>query len=158
MDSIRFSKCREGVTDEDLMAFQEKMNLRFPREFQAFLKKANGGYPQGMLFTNTFVETDPVTGEEHVQGTDVDVFYSLAEIEEDYTDYSEDGYIPAGFVPFALSSFGSLLLLDLEDTEEYGSIWFANHNLFDAKKGTYTISKVAPSFSAFISELHSPEE
>ena len=140
------------------MAFQEKMNLRFPREFKEFLKKANGGYPQGMLFTNTFVEIVPETGEAHIQGTDVDLFYSLAEIEEDYTDYREDGYIPAAFVPFALSSFGSLLLLYLEDTEEYGSVWFANHELFDAKKGTYTISKVAPSFSAFISELHAPEE
>ena len=158
MDSIIFSECQEGVKDEELVAFQEKTNLRFPPAFEKFLKETNGGYPQGTLFTNEFVEIDPETGEEHVQGTDVDQFYSLEEIEFDYFDYSEDGYIPADYIPFAISSFGNLLLLYLGDTEGYGSVCFANHDLFDTKKGTFTISKVSTSFSAFISELHSPEE
>lgn len=157
MDSIIFSERQEGVKDEELMGFQEKTNLRFPPEFKDFLKETNGGYPQETLFTNDFIEIDPETGEEHIQGTDIDQFYSLEEIEFDYTDYSEDGYIPADYIPFAISSFGNLLLLYLGDTEEYGSVCFANHDLFDAKKGTYTISKVSPSFSAFIRELHSIE-
>ena len=155
MDSIVFSEHQEGVKDEDLMAFQAKIGLRFPPKFKEFLKETNGGYPQDTLFTNEFVEINPETGEEHTQETDIDQFYSLAEIEFEYTEYREDGYIPAEFIPFAISSFGNLLLLYLGDTEEYGSVFFANHDLFDTKTGTYSISKVSPSFLMFISELHS---
>lgn len=142
------------IEEKAIQEFEKRINYTIPDDFKSFLHEVNGGDPKGVLFTHDFIEIDPINGEPHNQGTDIDQFYSLEEIEFDYYDYLEDDYIPSTFIPFAISSFGNLLLLYLGDTEDYGGVYFANHDLFDSKTNQYVISKVSSSFSEFIQELY----
>ncbi len=142
-----------GVEEEKIHEFEGKIHKKFPGDSRTFLQKRNGGHPKEMLVTPSFEEINPDNNEHYMQGTDIDQFLSLKEIEFTYNDFLDDGYIPNNFVPFAVSSFGNYLLLNLEMSDDYGAVFFSDHDLFDSKKEQYTISKVSSSFSEFINQL-----
>ncbi len=49
------------------------------------------------------------------------------------------------------------LLIYVDSVQEYGNIYFANHDLFDCVNHCFTISKVANSFSEFVASLYVPD-
>lgn len=120
--------------------------------------ETNVGNPIGEIYTQPFDEVEPKTNERHTQETDVETFFSFNEIKFEYGDVLDEGYIPSEYVPLARSSFGNLFLIRLDDSDDYGSVYFSNHDLFDEEKNRITISKVADSFSAFIESLEQCEE
>ena len=143
---------------KEIEEFEKEYNLKLPEDFVLFLVETNGGNPIGELYTPPFDEVDPKTNERHIQETDIDNFFSFNEIKFEYGDVIDEGYIPSEYVPLARSSFDNLFLIRLDDSESYGSIYFANHDLFDEENNRITISKIADSFSAFVDSLKANEE
>ena len=99
--------------------------------------ETNGGNPIGEIYTQPFDEVEPKTNERHTQETDVETFFSFNEIKFEYGDVLDEGYIPSEYVPLARSSFGNLFLIRLDDSDDYGSVYFSNHDLFDRHLITY---------------------
>ena len=93
-----------------------------------------------------------MTQSKYLQSTNVDKFYSLAEIEEEFFDNKEDPVFPLDYIPIAYDSCGNIILLKARKGEAYGNIFFANHELYD-EKGFYVITQIACSFNEFIQKL-----
>ena len=146
------------INEKDIQEFEKECNVKFPQYFVSFLLETNGGYPIGEIYTQPFDEIASKTNEKYTQETDVELFFSLNEIKFEYGDVLDEGYIPSEYVPLARSSFGNLFLIRLDDSDNYGSVYFSNHDLFDEEKNRITISKVADSFSAFIESLEQCED
>lgn len=146
------------INEKDIQEFEKECNVKFPQDFVSFLLETNGGNPIGEIYTQPFDEVEPKTNERHTQETDVETFFSFNEIKFEYGDVLDEGYIPSEYVPLARSSFGNLFLIRLDNSDDYGSVYFSNHDLFDEEKNRITISKVADSFSAFIESLEQCEE
>ena len=93
-----------------------------------------------------------MTQSKYLQSTNVDKFYSLAEIEEEIFDNKEDPVFPLDYIPIAYDSCGNIILLNAKKGEAYGNIFFANHELYD-ENGFYVITQIACSFNEFIQKL-----
>ena len=93
-----------------------------------------------------------MTQSKYLQSTNVDKFYSLAEIEEEIFDNKEDPVFPLDYIPIAYDSRGNIILLNAKKGEAYGNIFFANHELYD-ENGFYVITQIACSFNEFIQKL-----
>lgn len=158
MDNIILTESDANVSMEEICAFEGEIGILLPDDFKSFLVQNNGGYPSEELYTPSFNEFNPNTGQNFEQGTDVEQFLSLNEIKFEYGDIVDEGYIPSTYIPFARTSFGNLLLIRLDSTEYNGNICFANHDLFDEKNNRFTISKISDSFSLFLNSLYVPEE
>ena len=141
----------------DLSNLENDLGMELPSDYKKFLLKDNGGYVSEFLCTPNFIEVDPVTKKEYLQSTNVDKFYSLAEIEEEISDNKEDPVFSLDYVPFAYDSSGNIILLCAKKGEAYGNIFFANHELYD-ENGFYVITKIYCSFNDFIQSLSSFEE
>lgn len=158
MKDIILKNSNDKIELSDIQKFEKEINMVFPDDFKSFLLRTNGGYPTEQLFTPSFNEIEPNTFEIFEQGTDVEQFLSLNEIQFEYGDIVDEEYIPAEYVPFARTSFGNLLLIRLDNTECYGNIYFSNHDLFDTQNNRFAISKIGGSFTEFINSLYVPEE
>lgn len=151
------------LTDSDkkidartLSNLETALKITLPQDYKTFLLKNNGGYVSEFLCSPDFIEVDPSNQKGYPQSTNVDRFYSLAEIIEAVADNKEDPVFPPCYIPIAYDSCGNMILLYIEKGETYGSIFFANHELYD-KNGFYVITKISSSFSKFIWSL-SPKE
>ena len=140
------------INIKDLLNLENDLELKLPTEYKEFLLKNNGGYVSEFLCTPNFIEVDPLTQSKYLQSTNVDKFYSLAEIEEEIFDNKEDPVFPLDYIPIAYDSCGNIILLNAKKGEAYGNIFFANHELYD-ENGFYVITQIACSFYEFIQKL-----
>lgn len=157
MSIVTLRDIGEKIDALEINAFEKQFGKELPEEYKEFLIKNNGGYPIEIMFTPDFIEINPLTLEEKKQGTNVERFFSLNEVTFEYEDMLDENYIPPEYIPFARTSFGNLLLIYTGSAKEYGSIYFANHDLFDSNNNRFTISKITDSFSEFIDSLYIPD-
>ena len=100
------------INIKDLLNLENDLELKLPTEYKEFLLKNNGGYVSEFLCTPNFIEVDPLTQSKYLQSTNVDKFYSLAEIEEEIFDNKEDPVFPLDYIPIAYDSCGNIILLN----------------------------------------------
>ena len=159
MEKIAFSETNEKVTLEAIEEVEAKIGKELPKDFKDFILENNGGYPSDTLFTATFNMYNASTNETIEQGTDVAQFLSLKEIEFDYQDILDEGYISDNLIPFAYTSFDSLLLINVCKDDNYGAVYFASYDqCFDSETGKVIPSKVSDSFTQFIESLYIPTD
>lgn len=154
MNIMGLEEVGEKITALDISEFEDNFNVKLPEDYKSFLLKNNGGYPSEIMFTPDFVEVDPVTKKENRQGTDVEEFLSLSDVSFEYGDILDEDYIPNEYIPFARTSFGSLLLIYVGSEKQYGGVYFANHDLYDSENDCFTISNISISFTEFINSLY----
>lgn len=154
MNTIELRNVGSEVNISEIEKFEVDFNISFPVEYKDFLLKNNGGCPKELMFTSDFIEINPSTSEIINQATDVERFFSLSEIVFEYEDIIDENFIPSKYVPIARTSFGNLILVCISNDNEYGGIYFSNHDLFDSKNDCFTISKINDSFVDFIHSLY----
>ncbi len=142
------------ICTSEIDEFEKKIGKKLPNEYKEFLIKNNGGYPTEIMFTPNFIEINPFTLEKLNQATDVERFFSLNEVSFEYEDILDESYIPPEYIPFARTSFGNLFLICVDLGKKYGSIYFANHDLFDSNNNCFNISKITDSFTDFLDSLY----
>jgi hypothetical protein len=65
----------------------------------------------------------------------------------------ENGEVPVGILPIGDDPGGNLICMCI-NRENYGKIYFCDHELEDPETGFIIMSDIAKSFSAFIASCH----
>lgn len=131
----------------ELRDVEAKVRGYLPEDYVQFLLRENGGRPEPSVFGFQEHGEPSDSSVAWLFGLCDDPDYSLEANLEEY-----EGRIPGGLCPIACDPFGNLLLLCLKE-DDYGAIWFWNHELEEAPPPTSNMSRVSDSFSRFIAEL-----
>ena len=133
-------------------AFEKDLKITLPQDYKDFLLKNNGGYvAHGGTFD--FVE------EPYQKPTNTTILYftmiqegeleSYLEIKSSYIALAQSGQTPLGLLPIADDVCGNVMMMSVA-REDYGKIYFANHEMEDPETGYLLMSLVANSFSELI--------
>lgn len=141
------------VSNIQIATLKEKTSLKLPKEYERFLQLNNGGYVDGFFVTPKFIEIDPESGKAYSQSSNVEKFYSVDEILEEYEANQEDPAWDENYLPIAYDSSGNVFLLCLFEDENYGKVYFANHELFNPVTDFFVTTNIADSFDAFVDSL-----
>ena len=141
------------VNNIQIATLKEKTSLKLPKEYERFLQLKNGGYVDGFFVTPKFIEIDPESGKAYSQSSNVEKFYSVDEILEEYEANQEDPAWDENYLPIAYDSSGNVFLLCLFEDENYGKVYFANHELFNPVTDFFVTTNIADSFDAFVDSL-----
>lgn len=141
------------VNNIQIATLKEKTSLKLPKEYERFLQLNNGGYVDGFFVTPKFIEIDPESGKAYSQSSNVEKFYSVDEILEEYEVNQEDPAWDENYLPIAYDSSGNVFLLCLFEDENYGKVYFANHELFNPVTDFFVTTNIADSFDAFVDSL-----
>ena len=141
------------VNNIQIATLKEKTSLKLPKEYERFLQLNNGGYVDGFFVTPKFIEIDPESGKAYSQSSNVEKFYSVDEILEEYEANQEDPAWDENYLPIAYDSSGNVFLLCLFEDENYGKVYFANHALFNPVTDFFVTTNIADSFDAFVDSL-----
>lgn len=141
------------VNNIQIATLKEKSSLKLPKEYERFLQLNNGGYVDGFFVTPKFIEIDPESGKAYSQSSNVEKFYSVDEILEEYEANQEDPAWDENYLPIAYDSSGNVFLLCLFEDENYGKVYFANHELFNPVTDFFVTTNIADSFDAFVDSL-----
>ena len=112
------------VNNIQIATLKEKTSLKLPKEYERFLQLNNGGYVDGFFVTPKFIEIDPESGKAYSQSSNVEKFYSVDEILEEYEANQEDPAWDENYLPIAYDSSGNVFLLCLFEDENYGKVYF----------------------------------
>ena len=99
------------VNNIQIATLKEKTSLKLPKEYERFLQLNNGGYVDGFFVTPKFIEIDPESGKAYSQSSNVEKFYSVDEILEEYEANQEDPAWDENYLPIAYDSSGNVFLL-----------------------------------------------
>lgn len=141
------------VNNIQIATLKEKTSLKLPKEYERFLQLNNGGYVDGFFVTPKFIEIDPESGKAYSQSSNVERFYSVDEILEEYEANQEDPAWDENYLPIAYDSSGNVFLLCLFEDENYGKVYFANHELLNPVTDFFVTTNIADSFDAFVDSL-----
>lgn len=141
------------VNNIQIATLKEKTSLKLPKEYERFLQLNNGGYVDGFFVTPKFIEIDPESGKAYSQSSNVEKFYSVDEILEEYEANQEDPAWDENYLPIAYDSSGNVFLLCLFEDENYGKVYFANNELFNPVTDFFVTTNIADSFDAFVDSL-----
>ena len=153
---MKFYDSGEQVTKDCIERFEKKMGLSFPIDYKAFMMQVNGGTPEEDLVFN-FI--DVITNKTNSSDLrELFVFYeeqeddSFDDIYRIYNTMVEEKTIPHFFLPIGDDSGGNPICMNLSKNE-YGSIWFCDHELENKETGYLASSKIANSFTEFLDRL-----
>lgn len=141
------------INNIQIATLKEKTSLKLPKEYERFLQLNNGGYVDDFFVTPKFIEIDPESGKAYSQSSNVEKFYSVDEILEEYEANQEDPAWDENYLPIAYDSSGNVFLLCLFEDENYGKVYFANHELFNPVTDFFVTTNIADSFDAFVDSL-----
>ena len=155
---MKLSDSGNPVSNKQIIDLEEKISSKLPEQYKNFLLRNNGGYIDGFFVTPTFIETDPESHEKYYQSSNIDKFYSLDEVIEEYEANKEDPAWEEIYLPVAYDSSGNVFLLYLGADDNYGKVYFANHEMFDPATDFFVTTNIAEDFDAFVNSLHPYEE
>lgn len=144
------SESQKPLTDVDVSAAEQRLQVVFPPEYREFLFKHNGGRPS----PNVFEFQDP-DGDE--ADSLVNFFFSIYEgpvnnLENKYRGFVSDERLLPHFLPIAGDPFGNLICLSVGG-EDRGKVYFWDHEIEPDTAGYENMSLLANSFTEFIDML-----
>ncbi len=150
---MKLSDSGNPVSNKQITDLEEKISAKLPEKYVHFLFLNNGGYVDGFFVTPTFIETDPESHEKYYQSSNIDKFYSIDEIIEEYEANKEEPAWEDCYLPIAYDSSGNVFLLYLGADDNYGKVYFANHEMFDPDTDFFVITNIADDFDTFVNSL-----
>jgi cell wall assembly regulator SMI1 len=136
-------------TEEDVRKFEFKIGFNLPLDYRRFLIEKNGDVPNKSLIAV------PNFGKQVVQK-----FYALAGPANSYTlNHLLQVYnnrVPDGMLPIADDPSGNLFIVELKTSEDYGKLYFWNHEQEADQVVEPTlenISLISSNFSEFLGYL-----
>lgn len=148
-----FRKEGPALTAESFTALESKFQLRLPEDYKAFMLCTNGGYTKEIYYTPKFYLKIPGSLRVEEYGSDLDYLFPLSEVERQYEDFLDDPVLPAGYVPIGHDSGGSYFVINTTPGKEFGSVWYADHEVWDERTGFFATGKISNSFSSFMNSL-----
>lgn len=144
-------ECGKTLNMESFKNVEIELGGSLPTEYKMFMVEHNGGRPVSRLIYS-FMDYDSDTGSSFENGFDIYSFNKLEDIVEFYDNLFSSGLIPEHYCPIADDSCGNELLLCLSDDENYGSVFFVDHEQFNEDE-SFKVTKIANDFENFIKKL-----
>jgi hypothetical protein len=137
------------VSAGKIQEFEKELSILLPEEYKYFLLKCNGGKPVCEYFTHL----GKIYTIQYIFGIhDGDYYANLKARIINFRDVLE-----AGYIPFASDWGGNLFLICLHNTENYGNIFFFDHNLGGEDENGSDIMPpldlLADNFNSFLESL-----
>lgn len=137
------------LSDSDIVQFERRFTINLPDTYRDFLRAYNGGKPLPKRFDT---EDDKVSSM-------VARFFAMYDdeddaLEDEYTDITLDGVIPANLLPVAIDPARNRILLSLSGPDQ-GAVYYWS---WDEEPEPATCSyrymrRIAPDFDAFLAGL-----
>jgi cell wall assembly regulator SMI1 len=136
------------IFDLDIRRLENRLGVKLPEEYRAFLEKYNGGRPNAKYFLVVGFDNEP---------RQILDFYGIDDpIESCRLDWNFEvlfGRMPNGFFPIACEDGGNIICLSLA-AKSYGNIFYWDHDE-ESQPATYVnVYKVADTFKEFFDGLH----
>ena len=131
-----------------ILKLEKVIGAALPDGYRTFLQNHNGGRPKPAKFSF-------VTRKGMHEDASIHYFFGLhsgqvGSLEKKRASY--EGRISDGFLPIAIDPFGNLILIGLSN-ENYGKIYFWDHELETETPTLENVSFVADSFQKFLENL-----
>ena len=147
----------EKLTKGSLERFEKILGKSLPSDYRDFMMKDNGGTPEEDLAFSFIDVTTNSTNNSDIR--ELFVFYededndNFDDIGRIYNSMVNENLIPPYFLPIGDDSGGNPICMNLSENE-YGSVWFCDHELENKDTGFLASSKIADSFTGFLSALY----
>lgn len=156
---MNFYDSGDILTGDMIAQFENDLNLSLPSDYKSFMLKVNGGTPEDDWM---FSFVDVANGE--LNNSDLrELFVFYNEVNDNYDDIIRiyksmvsEKLISHLYFPIGDDSGGNPICINLSD-DEYGAVFYCDHELEDAETGFLLSSKIANSFADFL-ELLCPLE
>lgn len=144
------------IDASNILAFESEVGIKFPEDYKAFIIKSNGGIPKENWLYNFF---DKVT--ERKNTSVIRKFFSLTSdnsvlknnLREIYNTMTNEKAIPNDMLPIADDPGGNIIGISL-NKNDFGYVYFLNHEYDDLDTGYLIKSEIAKSFSDFLNLLY----
>jgi cell wall assembly regulator SMI1 len=139
-----------------IVSFEKQLNVRLPQDYKDFLLKNNGGMPEeDWAFDFIDIATNTKTS------SGIQSFFVIYDEETNNDDdlrkscriLQENEEVPVGTLPIGDDPGGNLICISVSDNN-YGEVFFCDHELEDPETGYMIMSKIAESFSQFIDNCY----
>ena len=150
------------INDTLIKSFEEKFDITLPKDYKSFMLENNGGESDKDWIFDFY---DNV-----IQKNNSSVIRSFFRIYENkneeivYDDLEKickimwnECTISPKTLPIADDPGGNVICISLNE-EDYGTVYFANHEYEDSDTGYLFMSKIALSFTEFINKIYIDEE
>lgn len=147
------------VSEEEVIEIENGLGIKFPEDYKAFIIQMNGGTPQEDMLYNFYDEVSELENISIIRS-----FFSLYaddtvlknNLKVIYNTMKNEGTIPADMIPIADDPGGNIISISL-NKDDYGFIYYLNHEFEDVETGYLMKSKIADSFNSFIDCLYKDE-
>jgi len=142
---------KNSLSEQDITDLEEKLNLVLPKDYRAFLKENNGGYPEPDGF-------DFMDGSD---GSSVDKFLEVnnskdESIIEYYLSYKKR--IPEDFLPIAKDPGGNIILIKANSEDSQIYFWDHENEAEEGESpGMGNMHLIASSLQEFLDNLYEIE-
>ena len=134
--------------------------MEFPEDYKKFMMEANGGTPKEDWLYDFFDEVTEVENTSVIRG-----FFSLlsddtvkmSNLRAIYKIMTYEETISADMLPIADDAGGNVIGISL-NKDDFGYVYFINHEYDDLDTGYLVKSKIAESFSDFLGVLYLSED
>ena len=150
----------EQIKAEDIAEFENEVGIKFPEDYKRFMLKSNGGTPKEEWLYDFF---DEVTEADNTSV--IREFFSLfsddtvkmGNLKKIYKTMTYEEMIPDDMLPIADDPGGNVIAISL-NKDDYGYMYFINHEYDDLDTGYLVKSKIAESMSDFLDVLYLSED
>ena len=150
----------EKINTKHIAEFENEVGTKFPEDYKNFMLESNGGTPKEDLLYDFF---DEVTEAENTSV--IREFFSLfsddsvkmSNLREIYKIMTYEETISTDMLPIADDPGGNIIGISL-NKDDFGYVYFINHEYDDLDTGYLVKSKIAESFSNFIGALYLDED
>lgn len=147
------------VSEEDVIKIENGLGTNFPEDYKSFIINTNGGTPKEDMLYDFY---DEVSGLENT--SIIRKFFSLYvddtilknNLKVIYNTMKNEGALPSDMIPIADDPIGNIIGLSV-NKDDYGFIYYLNHEFEDVETGYLIKSKIANSFKSFIDCLYTDE-
>ena len=147
------------LDDSALLAFEKKLNVVLPKDYKEFMLKHNGGKPETEWIFD-FTDVNNIYNKSIIQGFLViypSETHNLDDLMKSYRILVEGGYTPASVLPIADDPSGNIILMSIAG-EDYGRVYFGDHELADPDTGYLVASAISNSFAEFVEKCKGADE
>ena len=141
------------IDSMDIVRVENLFGFDLPEDYKSFLLKFNGGRPKPSTFD--FIGVDNLKN-----STDIRIFFSIRDTEKKADDlenniafYWDNERLAKSVIPIAADFGGNLISMSISG-DNYGKIFFWDHEFELELDDDENLAKLADSFTDFIDTLH----
>lgn len=150
--NINFLSHGEPLSDAAIVQAEQRMQVRFPEDYRCFLKRFNGGEPEGHFFAIPSMANR--SSVRMFYGINGDECFDLVRNWEVFL-----GRMPPNLIPIGDDAFGNLVVISVRG-EDVGKVYYWDHDQetpWGEVADYRNMHEVAPSFLAFFDRMHNSD-